>query len=175
MLCFHCNNGLGHFKDNIALITAAISYLEGTPRLWLVREDAPGYGKVCRDCNQAKSFDSFPKNRSTRDGLGVYCKSCHNERTRQSVAAHGGARRYHLRRKYGIDLADFDRLVRWQGGVCAICREAAPEQVDHDHVTGKVRGVLCLNCNAGMGHFADDVDVLEQAANYLKHYEKVEA
>jgi hypothetical protein len=71
-------------------------------------------------------------------------------------------------RRYGIGADDFDRLVEAQGGVCAICGRPDPEHVDHDHETGDVRGILCFNCNGGLGQFRDDVDALFAAAAYLE-------
>nr|WP_240942772.1 endonuclease VII domain-containing protein [Planosporangium thailandense] len=55
-----------------------------------------------------------------------------------------------------------------QGGVCAICGSPDPKHVDHDHVFGNVRGILCSNCNGGLGQFEDDVQRLSEAIRYLK-------
>lgn len=85
--------------------------------------------------------------------------------TRQRL--YGGGRHYHLRRRYGIGADDFDRMVEEQGGVCLICGRADPEHVDHDHMTGEVRGILCFNCNGGLGQFKDDIGALLAAAAYL--------
>lgn len=57
--------------------------------------------------------------------------------------------------------------IAQQGGVCAACGTAEATQVDHDHVTGRVRGILCLHCNAGMGAFRDDPRLIYQAIDYL--------
>ena len=62
----------------------------------------------------------------------------------------------------------FDELVVQQGGVCAICGRPDPEHVDHDHETGAVRGILCFNCNGGLGQFRDSIDSLLTAASYLE-------
>jgi Recombination endonuclease VII len=80
---------------------------------------------------------------------------------------YGGSRHYHLTRRYGISAARAQELIDAQGGVCAICRERAPDHVDHDHATGQVRGMLCLPCNTGLGHFNDDVEVMAKAIDYL--------
>lgn len=76
-----------------------------------------------------------------------------------------------LKRMYGLSVEDFDLLLASQGGVCAICQN--PEcrrrlSVDHDHLSGKIRGLLCDNCNNGLGRFQDSPDRLERAAKYLR-------
>jgi len=87
--------------------------------------------------------------------------------------------RYHLRqglRTYGLTLEQYDTLVEVQGGRCAICREAPTGRnrnerrlhVDHDHVTGRVRGLLCLMCNRGIGMLRDRADLAQSAADYLR-------
>ena len=55
-----------------------------------------------------------------------------------------------------------------QNGVCAICREAPAEHVDHDHVTELVRGLLCFNCNGALGQFRDRTDLMLLAVAYLR-------
>jgi len=81
---------------------------------------------------------------------------------------YGSSRHDHLRRRYGISVDEFDRLVARQGGVCAICGREAPEHVDHEHRTGEVRDILCFNCNGGLGQFRDSTDFLRHAAAYLE-------
>ena len=73
-------------------------------------------------------------------------------------------------KKYGIGLADFDRMVKAQEGRCLICRRL-PERglfVDHDHETGKVRGLLCHHCNIGLGMFRDNETLLLRTVLYLR-------
>ncbi|MDQ4024250.1 MAG: endonuclease VII domain-containing protein, partial [Actinomycetota bacterium] len=53
------------------------------------------------------------------------------------------------------------------GGLCAVCGVAEPKHVDHCHGTDEVRGLLCLNCNQGIGRFEDDVETLRRAIVYL--------
>lgn len=124
--------------------------------------------KRCPDCGQTKPLDEFPRNKRMADGRHTYCKPCHNARGRETQERlYGSSRHYHLRRRYGIGAAEFDELVREQGGVCPICSKPSPEHVDHDHITGCVRGVLCFNCNGGLGQFGDDTERLARAQLYL--------
>lgn len=124
----------------------------------------------CPDCGLLKDASEFPRNRSTKSGLAAYCKPCHNARTRASVARNGGARRYHLRRRFGIEPADVERMIEAQGGLCAVCRKNPPTQVDHDHETGLVRGILCDGCNGGLGHFRDDPNLIRRAIAYVRRH-----
>lgn len=61
-------------------------------------------------------------------------------------------------------------MLAAQGGLCDICRAAPATQVDHDHVTGAVRALLCFNCNGGLGQFRDDPEVLRVAADYVRFH-----
>jgi Recombination endonuclease VII len=124
---------------------------------------------LCPDCGEDKPLEEFPRNRNGRHGRGTYCKPCHNARNRETVRRrHGGYRHYRLKQKYGIGAAEVDALISAQGGLCALCEVRPATQVDHDHKTGKVRAILCLHCNAGMGAFKDDPDIIESAIKYLE-------
>jgi len=123
--------------------------------------------KWCRDCGEIKPLDEFVKSKKA-SGRGSYCKPCQNLRsneTRQRL--HGGSREYHLRRRYGIGVKVFEEMLAEQDGMCLICEKPGPEHVDHDHGTGRVRGILCFNCNQGLGNFRDDVSSLIRAVSYL--------
>lgn len=76
-------------------------------------------------------------------------------------------RHYRLTQRYGIGVDEVERLIERQGGVCPICRAAGPAHVDHDHVTEAVRGILCADCNTGMGQLRDDPWVMRRAIEYL--------
>jgi hypothetical protein len=77
-------------------------------------------------------------------------------------------------RMYGIDVKDYERMLQEQGGGCYICGKR-PEgkralDIDHDHATGKVRGLLCSNHNRGIGLLDDDISLLARAIQYLARH-----
>jgi hypothetical protein len=76
---------------------------------------------------------------------------------------------YHLRRTYGLTLKQRDQMFAQHGGKCWLCEERTADRIDHCHKTGKIRGALCLHCNAGLGHFLDDTGMLLKAIRYLTH------
>ena len=122
----------------------------------------------CPDCRQEKLEEEFPRNRSTKTGRATYCKICHNARTRASrERLHGDTRHYHYMDRYGIGLQEFTSLLFTQGGLCAACNRRPGTQVDHDHTTGEVRGILCLECNAALGALRDDPEKILRAIAYL--------
>lgn len=78
------------------------------------------------------------------------------------------ARNNHLSSKYGLTIDSFAAMLKGQDGKCAICRtDTGDWVVDHDHKTNDVRGILCRQCNIGLGSFKDSTDVLVNAAKYL--------
>jgi hypothetical protein len=102
-----------------------------------------------------KPESDYHRNAARADGLLAYCKPC--------WAAIGREHRY------GITQEEFDQLMVEQDGACAICVNPfilAPH-VDHCHATGSVRGLLCTNCNTGLGKFRDSVENLQRAIAYL--------
>jgi hypothetical protein len=81
-----------------------------------------------------------------------------------------GQRCKNYQRLYGITLEQREALYASQAGVCALCEVNEAEVVDHDHQTGKVRGLLCNKCNLMLGHAEDDVIVLQAAIEYLRKH-----
>lgn len=92
----------------------------------------------------------------------------------------------HLKKKYGLTVEQFDQMLVEQGGVCAVCRKTENAKhavtggvrnlaVDHCHDSGQVRGLLCTNCNRGMGNFSDDVETLSAAIEYLEKHKRKRA
>lgn len=82
-----------------------------------------------------------------------------------------------LRAGLRFDLGDYERLFASQGGACAICRKSQPGplDVDHDHATGVVRGLLCRSCNLMLGKAFDDTTTLRRAADYLSERRELAA
>lgn len=79
-----------------------------------------------------------------------------------------------IHKRYGLTTEEYDAMVIAQDNKCAICGNPSTTHknltIDHDHKTGKVRELLCQNCNSGMGHFKDDPDRLIAAAKYLRRH-----
>ncbi|UFR05496.1 endonuclease VII domain-containing protein [Streptomyces sp. Go40/10] len=122
------------------------------------RVAAPEGYKYCQRCEEIKPHSEWDRNRTASDGLSTRCKACR--------AVEGRAR--HLQRNYGLTEAERDAMIVSQRGLCAICLEAPPVHVDHCHKTGRVRGVLCFNCNSAIGKLRDDPDAARRAATYLE-------
>lgn len=78
-------------------------------------------------------------------------------------------RNFNLKKRFGIDISKYNEMFSAQNGVCAICKQPSPESlhVDHDHVTGKIRGLLHRKCNLALGGFNDNVELLRNAIEYL--------
>lgn len=138
--------------------------------------------KTCKNCNVEKSLDEFYTHKRTRDGKGSWCKKCLIQKTsekrkdpEQKELWKEYGRRSVLKKRYGITADEYDQMAIEQNG-CAICGalecggrgSTSRLAVDHDHVTGKIRGLLCNNCNNGLGRFKDDVELLQKAITYLE-------
>ncbi|MGY0063302.1 endonuclease VII domain-containing protein [Streptomyces sp. LZ34] len=122
------------------------------------RVAAPEGHKYCQRCGEIKPHSEWDRNRTASDCLSTACKACR--------AIEGRAR--HLMRQYGITEAERDEMVASQMGLCVICLKAPAIHVDHCHKTGKVRGVLCFNCNSAIGKLGDDPDIGRRAVAYLE-------
>ncbi len=105
-----------------------------------------------------------------------YCASCRRDYQKTRPRDQREARRrFKLKSKYGMSIDQFNAILASQDGVCAICHRSNWDHngpsVDHDHVTGKVRGILCGPCNTGLGRFNDSIGLLSNATEYLKKYQ----
>lgn len=106
--------------------------------------------KTCTKCGEEKELSCFSKHSRTKDGYQHNCKPCCAESSRNYYNPDKHRARS-LIYKYGITVEEYDLLFTFQGGCCYVCKKPCPTgrrlAVDHDHQTGQVRGLLCVNCN----------------------------
>jgi len=137
--------------------------------------------KKCIRCRETKAVDHFSKR---KDRLQSWCKSCANAYSKNRVQEnpkkhYASVRKWDLQYKYGMTLEQYSEMFSSQGGVCAVCKR--PEtavlhgvvkrlSVDHCHVTGLNRGLLCSRCNPMLGYAEDNIETLEAAIAYLRSY-----
>lgn len=128
-----------------------------------------GLTKKCQTCKETKPVSEFHSN--GRQGYKPSCKPCRSKIRKQHSNGRVGklaARKAHIKARYGITLGEWDSLFAEQGGKCAICLEVPINpHTDHCHLTGTVRGILCPDCNKGLGLFKDDIARLQAAIKYL--------
>lgn len=127
--------------------------------------------KECGKCKNQLKLENFSKDKYTITGLTSWCKECkkkYQELNRNRI------KNKRLETKYNITLEHYEDLLKKQNYRCAICKTNKPKgrnkkfHVDHDHETGKVRGLLCHHCNVALGSFFDSIDNLNKAIEYLK-------
>lgn len=139
--------------------------------------------KICTKCGVEKPLDDYHQRRDTGKHRSV-CKACTNAATLyryhndpEVKKAHRKASRKHALKKYGLTEEQFMQMHEDQKGKCVICSAEIPTIhenryesccVDHCHSSGKVRGLLCWDCNVGLGKFFDNPQLLEKAAEYLR-------
>lgn len=128
--------------------------------------------KLCNRCKEEKPVDEFTKHKT---GLYYVCRSCAAINTKEYRARLTSeqravqARRWGLKRMYGITEDDYQTLYEVQNGECAICHRTVNGRlhIDHDHATNEIRGLLCNDCNRGIGLLGDDYSRLIDAAMYV--------
>lgn len=145
--------------------------------------------KTCSKCSIKKSKGKFYKDGRLKDGVKSYCKTCSDKYHKHYVGTPRGKeaqkkywttpkgkesrRNCKLKGTYGITIEEYDNIFKDQGEGCAICGISKPGggkgrfRVDHDHITGKIRGLLCDKCNIGLGCFNDKTEILTKAIQYL--------
>lgn len=154
-------------------------------------------GKVCTKCKKERYHFDFHVDRSKKDGHHSICSFCHSKRNKEKRATdpefvkrcrersrqyrkdhpekcRRGVRNATLKKKYGIGVDEYDKILREQRGTCAICDRTDSGvghpnlHVDHNHKTGGVRGLLCQPCNTAIGMFRDKTALLKNAIAYLE-------
>ena len=147
-----------------------------------------------RRCARCKKYRILAQFRSNGvSGLRSYCRKCENAQRYDWYHTKGGAdwhkqwraknpdklaraeRRHNLKKAYGLTIDDYNLLLDKQQKRCALCRRLQSQfkkrfAVDHDHTTNKNRGLLCQDCNTGLGLLQDNPRLLRKAAEYIKEY-----
>ncbi len=141
-----------------------------------VQLDAHGR-KLCPKCKTPKELEEFGKGDTRAFGKTSWCKACLNERRRNHYDT-DEAYRMHLQFTYGLSIDQYLSMYYDQGGRCAACKDRLELRVrkriavDHDHQTGRIRGLLCNACNSALGMLKDDHRRIQGLARYLKRAEK---
>ena len=134
------------------------------------------YGSpVCKRCIERKKKEAREKTKRARRGDTPWPRDMSPEE--KDAYYKELQRKSYYKRTYGISLEDYKEMLAAQSGRCSICgihQDNVPKgrwlAVDHCHHTGKVRGLLCLHCNTGIGKLQDDVFLLQAAIDYLNSH-----
>ena len=136
---------------------------------------------ICKQCKVDKPLEFF-RFQVSKNYLHKVCKQCTKENDKkryysEDLLANNEAlltRKMSVResriKSYGISITEYEDLILKTEGKCQICGSppfGRKHNIDHCHVTGKVRGLLCRNCNLALGHFKDNPKFLEKAIKYL--------
>ena len=139
------------------------------------------YQKRCKTCSRAcyRQLDYVKAADSARKKVAEVKERKNAQRRIANNPNRKEVNRKNALARYGLTIEDYDRLMLEQDGCCKICLRQPPKEgwktvtrlhVDHDHETGKVRALLCNNCNRALGYFQDDPDLLEKAYAYLSYW-----
>lgn len=137
--------------------------------------------KTCTSCKEEKSVTEFGnRGGELKHLLKSWCKQCHfiahkkwTENNKETVREYRAKDKWTLKKRcdrHGITVEEFWTLYEEQDGTCPVCDtaiEAEDSAIDHNHETGMVRGILCKNCNRGLGLLGDSPDTMARAAQYL--------
>lgn len=143
--------------------------------------------KNCRLCKKLLPLEQFSFKKHSLTKLRDRCENCYNspaaqynyknpEKTKKALQKYrenGGTRLLRLKKIHGITQEEYLERLAKQNGTCAICGDKESKgkwkafNIDHCHKTKKIRGLLCGNCNRGLGYFKDDINFLTRAIKYL--------
>lgn len=132
--------------------------------------------KICINCKKEKKCLYFYKKPALKDGFDKKCKDCRYLLTSEyekSPRCKMSRSEYYYYKTYKLNINDVDKLKQKYNYKCAICLSSENElkrklHIDHCHKTGKIRGVLCDNCNKSLGSMKDSITILQNAIKYLK-------
>ena len=137
--------------------------------------------KKCSTCQEVKPLDQFNKNKATKTGYHNQCRPCTKlwKPSPEALAlSRKKSREWKRLKATGFTPEEFEKKLNNQGNVCAICGTDNPGKLDfcadHCHETGQKRGVICRKCNAGLGHFNDNPELIAKAIEYLEYYKALQ-
>lgn len=119
--------------------------------------------KECSQCKKIKDYSCFNKEERNTDGYTGSCKDCRNLNRRGKRSLEG--RKYRAK-QYGLTLEEYEDY--FDNASCGICGIKENLCLDHNHSTGEIRGVLCKNCNSGLGYLQDNIELLSAAQEWLE-------
>ena len=130
--------------------------------------------KTCRKCHIEKPLSDYYISNRNKDKRTSYCKPCantYNKELNKTEKAKNTSRSNLLKRRYGISQEIYEQMLAKQNNACAICKEPCKIKdrlaIDHCHTTGKIRGLLCFNCNLALGKLKDSAVILQAALDYI--------
>lgn len=162
-------------------------------KVWdlLLAKPCQGAVKYCSGCGQEKTLEHFAlRGRKTRLQFNdkvvatraSRCRPCHSQECKEWVTKGDNRQRMNEAQRlwrhssqYGLEPGDFEMMLSLQDGRCAICNRPPTGRwktlvIDHDHVTGITRQLLCHFCNLALGYINDDVEVLGKMAAYVTYF-----
>lgn len=191
----HPNRGRPGFRGNCKECEAKKYYRHNGMKC-VMTEAFAAKTKICKRCKTEKPISDYYVNPRSKDGLQYTCKKCECEMIKQRWERKTPKekkninkkrlKRYHRNidnsrliarcSKRGVTKKQWLEMFRAQNGKCAICGVSHLElnralAVDHNHITKKVRELLCVNCNSILGHCKDNVVILGKAIEYLEKHE----
>lgn len=118
--------------------------------------------RKCSQCGEVLPMSEFYRKQD------YWCKKCTSEHKRENRDYN-----WYYMHTYNITEDDYNEMLDEQNGKCAICgsKTKARLHIDHDHETGEIRGLVCTNCNTGLGMFKDNIEFLSQAIHYLSKFQ----
>lgn len=116
--------------------------------------------KICSKCKLNKEIKNFTIKKQNKNGFNDICKSCEKFRKIMLI--------------YKIDESFFNAMLNFQGNKCDICKISFENlkdiHIDHNHDNNKIRGLLCGNCNTGIGLLKENIEIMQKAINYIKKH-----
>lgn len=154
-------------RERVRQLTEGVNVPKRSVKVYIKKiKPVPEGFKKCSQCKEVKSRSNFHKDSGKKDGLAYRCADCAKENTRKFNYL-----------KLGVSIEEYNKMFESQGGRCSICGRHRDElnqelSIDHNHMTGKVRELLCVKCNSLLGYSCDSIDILRKAIDYLERLEK---